>query len=143
MTQILVINGPNLNLLGRRETHHYGNKDLTSINADLEAAFTNRAELSFFQSNHEGAIIDRIHEASHVAGIVINAGAYSHTSYAIRDALIATCIPAMEVHISNIYARDNFRRHSVLSDVCLGVVAGLGAFGYQAAIEALLKHLKK
>lgn len=143
MTNIAVINGPNLNLLGKREVQFYGSKDLNSINQDLVTAFSNKANLTFFQSNHEGAIIDKIHEAANVAGIVINPAALTHTSVAIRDAIVAVGIPVIEVHISNIYARESFRRQSVISEVCTGVISGLGAYGYHLAIEALLKHIKK
>jgi 3-dehydroquinate dehydratase-2 len=138
MTNITVINGPNLNLLGTREPHHYGTKTLDAINGELSDHFAGKAELRFFQSNHEGAIIDAIHESAHAQGIIINAGAYTHTSYAIRDALAAVILPVIEVHLSNVHARESFRRHSVISEVCTGVIAGLGAFGYRAAIEALL-----
>ncbi len=142
MTNITVIHGPNLNLLGTREPHHYGTKTLDAINKDLRAAFSHKTELRFFQSNHEGAIIDAIHESVDAQGIVINAGAYTHTSYAIRDALAAVVVPVIEVHLSNVFARESFRRCSVISDVCMGVISGLGAFGYHAAIEALLLKTK-
>lgn len=138
MKLITVIHGPNLNLLGTRETNHYGTKTLDAINKDVQRAFAKRATLRFFQSNHEGAIIDSIHNAHDSQGIVINPGAYTHTSYAIRDALTAVNRPTIEVHISNVHAREAFRRHSVISEICVGVIVGLGAYGYHAAVEALL-----
>lgn len=138
--RILLINGPNLNTLGRREPEIYG----TTTLADIEARASDRArelgaELRPFQSNHEGAIIDFIQrEAPDADGIVINGGAFTHYSLALRDALASAGKPAIEVHISNIYGREPFRRRSVTAGVCRGVIAGLGARGYLAAIEALV-----
>lgn len=141
MTKITVIHGPNLNLLGSRETEHYGTETLDAINHNLQKTFTSRAQLSFFQSNHEGALIDAIHAAIGSRGIVINPAAFTHTSYAIRDALVGVGIPAIEVHISNVHAREAFRHNSLVSEVCVGVIAGLGAYGYHAAVEALLRRI--
>jgi len=136
--KILLINGPNLNLLGTREPQIYGSTTL----AQIESAMTDRAsslgiELSHFQSNHEGAIIDRIHDArtDGVHGIIINPAAFTHTSVAIRDALSGVSIPFVEVHISNVHAREAFRHHSYLSDKAQAVIAGLGAYGYIAALD--------
>jgi 3-dehydroquinate dehydratase-2 len=137
--RLLLINGPNLNTLGQREPEVYGHLTL----ADIEARVAERAkalgvELRTFQSNHEGAIIDYLQqEASGADGIIINPGALTHYGLALRDALAAAGKPAIEVHISNIYGRERFRRRSVTADVCRGVVAGLGWFGYVAALEAL------
>ena len=138
--KILVINGPNLNLLGTREPHHYGQESLAEINANLAAAAGRfGADLDFFQSNHEGELIDLIQKAPvGNDGIVINAGAFSHYSYAIRDAIAAIDIPVVEVHMSNIYAREEFRHHSVLSPVVTGQVCGFGSYGYIMAVYALL-----
>jgi len=136
--KVLLINGPNLNLLGTREPQIYGSTTL----AEIESAMAERAPslglaLSHFQSNHEGAIIDRIHEArtDGVNGIIINPGAFTHTSVAIRDALSGVSIPFVELHISNVHAREPFRHHSYLSDKAQAVIAGLGAYGYVAALE--------
>ncbi len=148
MTRILLIHGPNLNMLGRREPEVYGTLTLDAINARMkQIAEENGAELRVFQSNSEGALIDAIHEAADWAdGIVINPGAYSHYSHAIRDALTAVHIPAIEVHLSNIYAREEFRNHSVISAVALGCIAGLGwrsyACGLQSLIDILREHKK-
>jgi len=136
--KILLINGPNLNLLGTREPQIYGSTTL----AEIESAMTERAPslglaILHFQSNHEGAIIDRIHEArtDGVNGIIINPGAFTHTSVAIRDALSGVSIPFVELHISNVHAREAFRHHSYLSDKAQAVIAGLGVYGYVAALE--------
>jgi 3-dehydroquinate dehydratase II len=136
--KILVINGPNLNLLGTREPQIYGSTTL----AEIESAMAERGpslgiEISNFQSNYEGAIIDRIHEVrtGGVHGIIINPGAFTHTSVAIRDALVGVSIPFVEVHISNVHARETFRHHSYHSDKAKAVIAGLGVYGYVAALE--------
>lgn len=141
--KIAVINGPNLNLLGSREPRHYGKMTLEEMNAYITAsvARSNEVEvdLEFFQSNHEGALMDKIHDAAiECDGIIINAGAFSHYSYALRDALAAVEIPAVEVHLSNIFSREDFRHHSVLSPVVRGQICGFGAFGYVMAVYAIL-----
>jgi 3-dehydroquinate dehydratase-2 len=140
MMNILVLHGPNLNLLGTREPEVYGSMTLGDINARLEeTAAANGATLRIFQSNHEGALIDAIHEARGWAdGLIINPGGYTHTSVALRDAISAVEIPAIEVHLSNVFARESFRHHSYISPVCLGVISGLGWVGYQLALERLL-----
>ncbi len=140
--KLLVINGPNLNLLGRRESTHYGTLTLTDINTKLIEKADGRAEMEFFQSNHEGAIIDRIQQASGFDGIILNAGAYTHTSIAIRDALLTVKIPFVEVHLSNVYAREDFRHKSYLSDIAKGVVAGFGWMSYILALESFLSESK-
>ena len=137
---ILIINGPNLNLLGRREPDKYGHQSLGDIVEDLTAqASSAGAALAHFQSNAEHAIIDRIHEAMDtVDAIIINPGALTHTSIALRDALLAVSIPFFEVHLSNIHARESFRHHSYLSDVAAGVIVGMGSLGYALALTAAL-----
>ena len=138
---ILVLHGPNLNLLGTREPGVYGRQTLSDINTCLEAlADQNGASCQAFQSNHEGLLVDRIHAAREDGTdfIIINAGAYTHTSVALRDALAAVDIPFIEVHISNVHQREPFRHHSYLSDKARGVVVGLGAFGYEAALRYAL-----
>lgn len=144
MTSILILNGPNLNLLGSRETDIYGTLTLADIEAlcQKEAAQLDMI-VSCAQDNSEGALIDMIHEArGKHDGLILNAGAYSHSSIALRDAISGTQIPTIEVHLSNIYAREDFRHVSTLSAVALGVICGLGAEGYALAIRALAKHLK-
>lgn len=142
--QILVIHGPNLNLLGRREPDVYGTQTLADIDADLASAAKGfGVEVEPFQSNHEGELIDRIQESmGHASGILINPGGLTHTSVALRDALLATSLPVVEVHLSNVYAREAFRQHSYVSPVALGVVSGLGADGYRFGLEALVKRLR-
>lgn len=142
--RILLINGPNLNLLGTREPHIYGS---TTLNDVLEQAQKQAQQLSVeieaFQSNHEGAIVDRIHSArGHVDAVVINPGAYTHTSVAIRDALLGVDVPFVEVHLTNVHAREEWRKHSYLSDKAQAVVCGLGVFGYTVGIEFAAKHMK-
>lgn len=142
--EILVLNGPNLNLLGAREPATYGATTLPQIEAELARR---AAELGLsvrcFQSNSEGALIDQLHAArASAAGIIINGGGYSHTSIALRDALSAVALPAVEVHLSNVYRREPFRHHSMLAGVCLGVIAGFGARSYLLALDALAAHLK-
>lgn len=132
----LVLNGPNLNLLGTREPGIYGGQTLDDIHTRLRAvAQENNASCEVFQSNHEGELVERIHQARGcVDYIIINAGAYTHTSVAIRDALAAVSVPFIEVHISNVYKREAFRHHSYLSDIAEGVIVGLGVYGYEAAL---------
>lgn len=146
MMKILLINGPNLQLLGRREPEIYGSETLPEIVGRLRIlADELGVELSDFQSNCEGAIVDRIGEAlfDGTAGIIINPAAYTHTSVAIRDALSAVKLPAFEVHLSNVHAREEFRRNSLVSPVCCGVIAGFGSEGYGLALAALAKRLGK
>jgi 3-dehydroquinate dehydratase-2 len=139
--RILVLNGPNLSLLGAREPGIYGTRTLAEIERDLsDVAQRHRAEVAFFQSNHEGALIDRVHAArtEGVDFIVINAGAFTHTSIALRDALAAVAIPFIEVHLSNVHAREAFRHRSYLADLAVGSVVGLGWAGYRFALEFAL-----
>ncbi|KAF4981669.1 hypothetical protein FZEAL_2556 [Fusarium zealandicum] len=142
--RLLLVNGPNLNLLGTREPHIYGSTTLQDVETQAKAQAKDlSATLEAFQANSEGAIVDRIHEArGNVDAIIINAGAYTHTSVAIRDALVGVDIPFVEVHITNIHAREAFRHHSYLCDKAEAVICGLGAYGYAAAIEYSVKHLK-
>ncbi|MSP27474.1 MAG: type II 3-dehydroquinate dehydratase [Methylococcales bacterium] len=139
MAQITVLNGPNLNLLGVREPSHYGNKTLADIQQTLEQqAVGLNHQLSFHQSNAEYEIIELIHQAYYqqVKFIIINPAAFTHTSVAIRDALLATQIPFIEVHLSNVHAREPFRSHSYFSDIAKGIICGLGAIGYELALQA-------
>jgi 3-dehydroquinate dehydratase II len=144
MHSVLVLHGPNLNLLGTREPEVYGYDTLADIDTRLvELAKKGGASLSSFQSNSEGALIDRIHAAKQesVKFIVINPGALTHTSIALRDALLAVSIPFIEVHLSNVFAREPFRQHSYLSDKAVGVICGLGARGYEYALSGALARL--
>ncbi len=145
MTKILLIHGPNLNLLGKRSPEIYGTSGLEEINARMKKiAEESGAELRVFQSNSEGALIDAIHDADHWAdGIVINPGAYAHYSYAIRDALASIRLPAIEVHLSNIYAREEFRHHSVISPVVAGCISGLGWHSYACGIQAMIGLIRE
>ena len=137
MPKILIINGPNLNLLGKREPTIYGSQPFEQYLEGLRTLFAG-VELHYFQSNHEGALIDKIHEVGFdFDGIVINAGGLTHTSVALADALSAITTPAVEVHISNIHAREAFRHHSFLSSRCKGMVCGLGLKGYEFAVRFL------
>lgn len=136
--RIEIINGPNLNLTGQRQPEIYGTVTMEQMVAGLRERFP-QAEIGYYQSNVEGEIINRLHEVGFSAdGIVLNAGGYSHTSVAIHDAIAAITSPVIEVHISNIFAREEYRRHSLLSDVCKGVICGLGLEGYRFAVESLL-----
>jgi 3-dehydroquinate dehydratase-2 len=141
--RILVLHGPNLNLLGHREPEIYGSLTLAQIDGRLTTLASELgAQLTAFQSNHEGVLVDRI-QAGRSDGtdfIIINAGAYTHTSVAIRDALAAVSTPYIEVHLSNIHKRETFRHHSYLSDLAVGVIAGLGADGYEAAVRYAVAH---
>lgn len=138
MKKIIIINGPNLNLLGKREPGIYGNQSFEAYFDTLQAQFA-EVELHYFQSNHEGYIIDKIHEIGfEFDGIVINAGGLTHTSVALADALSAVKTPAVEVHISNIHARESFRHHSYLTSRCKGMICGLGMKGYELAIRYLV-----
>jgi 3-dehydroquinate dehydratase-2 len=142
--RILVIHGPNLNLLGTREPEHYGRTTLADINLALaQLAATADVDLEAFQSNHEGALIERIHAAREqgVRAIIINPAAYTHTSVALRDALAGVAIPFVEVHLSNVHARESFRHHSYFSDLAIGVICGLGHEGYRFALEYLLNKI--
>lgn len=140
MKKVLIMNGPNLNLLGEREPAHYGKDTLESIQNQIAAyAEKHGVETLFFQSNSEGALIDRLHQArKEVDGVVLNAGAYTHYSYALRDAISAVRLPVVEVHLSNIHARDVFRHTSVLAPVCTGQISGFGANSYLLGLQALL-----
>ena len=144
MTHILLVHGPNLNLLGERNPAIYGTTTLTDIEQDVERAAANRgAQVTCFQSNHEGGLIDFLHDQrKDVDGLLINAGAYTHTSVAVRDAIESVQLPAVEIHISNVHAREPFRHVSYISEVCIGQVAGLGRDGYTAAANLLLDHLE-
>lgn len=141
--QIQVVHGPNLNLLGAREPEIYGETTLAEIDEDLaELARDRGCALSSFQSNHEGALIDCVQDAVGGAdGILINPGGLTHSSVALRDALAATGLPVVEVHLSNIFAREEFRKHSFVSEVALGVVTGFGPMSYRLGLEALIAHL--
>jgi 3-dehydroquinate dehydratase-2 len=146
MARILVLNGPNLNLLGRREPDHYGTQTLDDIIAGLrQQAADAGAKLDAFQSNAEHALVERIQAAPEegVDFIIINPAALTHTSVAIRDALLAVGLPFIEIHLSNVHARESFRRHSYLSDVAAGVICGLGSQGYEFALRAALRHVEK
>lgn len=139
MEKILIINGPNLNLLGTREPGIYGNSTMDNVISGLRAEY-NDIEIEYYQSNHEGAIIDRLHAADkeNFRGVVLNAGAYTHTSLAIADAIAAISVPVVEVHISNISARESIRHKSMITPVCRGIIAGFGIDSYRLGIEALL-----
>jgi len=139
MKRIQIINGPNLNLLGKREPTVYGNQTFEAYYEELKTLFPN-AQLDYFQSNTEGALIDKIHETGFsFDGIVINAGAYTHTSIAIADAIRSISTPVIEVHISNVFKREDFRHHSYLSDACKGCIVGFGMDSYRLAIDAILR----
>ena len=136
--KILILNGPNLNLLGKREPDVYGNTSFDAYFSQLQQRFET-CELSYFQSNHEGAIIDKIHEVGFsYDGIVLNAGAYTHTSIALQDAIRSVTSPVIEVHISNVHSREEFRHVSMIACACKGVICGFGLNSYRLALEALL-----
>ena len=145
MAQILVINGPNLNLLGTREPEHYGSDTLAVINERLQQAATAGGhKIDFFQSNAEDKLVNRVQQAmtDKVAFIIINPAAFTHTSISLRDAIAASRIPFIEVHLSNITAREDFRQQSYFSDLAVGVISGLGAQGYELALQAALQRLQ-
>jgi 3-dehydroquinate dehydratase-2 len=145
VAKILVLHGPNLNLLGSREPHIYGHLTLVDINAQLAAqAQAAGHELVWFQSNAEHELVGRVHQArdDRTAFILCNAGAFTHTSIALRDAFAAVAIPFIEVHLSNVFAREPFRHHSYLSDLALGVVCGFGSASYALALEAAMQRLQ-
>ncbi|WP_018660654.1 type II 3-dehydroquinate dehydratase [Heyndrickxia acidiproducens] len=138
MKKYLVLNGPNLNLLGKREPGIYGTDSLASLTERVKkAADQSRVTVDFFQSNHEGALIDQLHAAEEngYSGIILNPGALTHYSYALRDAISSITVPVIEVHISNIHAREEFRHHSVTAAVSRGQIAGLGLYGYELALK--------
>lgn len=140
---ILIINGPNLNLLGSRQPEIYGDQTLEQVNNYIKDYFK-RVKISFFQSNHEGEIIDQIQKfCTQYDGLVINPGALTHYSYAIRDAIASVDKPVVEVHISNLAGRESFRQKSVISEVCSGTISGFGIYGYILAAQALAHHLKE
>lgn len=140
MKRIAILNGPNLDRLGKREPEIYGSTTLAGLEANLTTAFSDQAQLTFYQSNHEGALVDHISALANegVDGIVINGAALTHTSVALRDALLGSQLRAVEVHISNIYRREEFRHKSFTGPACEGVITGLGLEGYSAAIRYLL-----
>lgn len=146
MAKILVLHGPNLNLLGTREPEHYGADTLTDIGQRLTSQATVAGcQLESFQSNAEHELIDKIHcaRSDNTDFIIINPAAFTHTSVALRDALSAIEVPFIEVHLSNVHARETFRHHSYFSDIAVGVICGLGAQGYELALQAAIKHTTK
>lgn len=139
--KILVINGPNLNMLGKREASQYGNLTLEQIEISIKTvAAENNVDVDFFHSNHEGEIVERIHIAESYDGIIINAGAYTHSSIAIRDALLAVKAKFIEVHLSNVFSREPFRHNSMLSDIALGVICGFKEYSYILALHYFIKE---
>jgi len=141
---ILVMHGPNLNLLGTREPEHYGRQNLAAINEALVSLGDSLGcAVTTFQSNHEGELVERVHQAAgQVNGIVINPAAYTHTSVALRDALLGCHIPFVEVHLSNVHSREEFRKRSLLADIATGIIAGFGASSYTLALRGLCEHLR-
>ncbi|MGQ0528814.1 MAG: type II 3-dehydroquinate dehydratase [Panacagrimonas sp.] len=144
LSHLLLLNGPNLNLLGTREPEVYGATTLAEIEADMvQRAFTLGHQLDCFQSNHEGALVDRVQQArGTVDFILLNPGAFTHTSVALRDALLGVAIPFIEIHLSNVYRREAFRHHSYFSDIAVGAIVGLGPIGYGLALHAADQQLK-
>ncbi|MFK7891307.1 MAG: type II 3-dehydroquinate dehydratase [Granulosicoccus sp.] len=145
MSQVLVLNGPNLNLLGTREPEKYGSRTLAEVEEALAAQAKEHAvTIDFFQSNIEGELINRVHTAAANGTriVVINPAAYTHTSVALRDAFLAVSMPLIEVHVSNIHRREQFRQHSYFSDIALGTIVGFGTAGYTMALDAALSHIK-
>ena len=146
MPTILVLNGPNLNLLGSREPEHYGTTTLADINQQLAIRATELGcSLETFQTNHEGELVDRIHKAGedNIDFIIINPAAFTHSSVAVRDAISGVHIPFIEMHLSNVHAREEFRQHSYFSDLAVGVISGLGPQGYDLALQAAMQHCSK
>lgn len=146
MATILVLNGPNLNLLGTREPEHYGTTTLADINQQLAVrAKELDCSIETFQSNHEGELVDRIHQAGadNIDFIIINPAAFTHSSVAVRDAISGVHIPFIECHLSNVHAREEFRQHSYFSDLAVGVISGLGPQGYDLALQAAVQHCSK
>lgn len=146
MPSILVLNGPNLNLLGTREPEHYGNTTLADINQQLVArAKELNCGIETFQTNHEGELVERIHQAGidKVDFIIINPAAFTHTSVAVRDAISGVHIPFIELHLSNVHAREEFRQHSYFSDLAVGIISGLGPQGYDLALQSAVQHCSK
>lgn len=141
--KVLVVNGPNLNLLGEREPDKYGTQTLEQINQELsEFAVQYNVEIDFYQSNIEGEIVEAIQKSREIYdGIILNPAAYTHTSVAIRDALLATKMPTVEVHLSNVYSREDFRQTTYTTGVCIGQIAGFGGYGYKLALLALINSL--
>ena len=138
--KLYIINGPNLNRLGTREPSIYGNLTMEQCLEDLRKRYAEKVEIDYFQSNVEGFLIDKLQDAddAHYDGIILNAGAYTHTSIALRDCIKSLHVPVIEVHLSNVHAREEFRHHSMLSAVCKGVIAGFGMHSYRLAVEALM-----
>ena len=144
MQRVLLLNGPNLNMLGRREPHIYGTQSLQDIVQPLQKRASEQGcELSHLQSNQEGALVSRVQEAAEdgTDALIVNAGAYTHTSIALRDALAGTKLPFVELHLSNTFARETFRHRSYLADIAVGVICGFGAHGYDLALRAIIHHL--
>ncbi len=143
MASLLVLNGPNLNMLGTREPEIYGSATLADVEEACRAEGARLGyDISCAQSNHEGALVTAIQEARHThAGVIFNAGAYTHTSIALHDAIVATSLPVIELHVSNIHAREAFRHHSMIAAACIGVIAGFGTAGYPLAVQAMATHL--